>query len=252
MRIQEIYTAFMGEQNKYGIGAPAIFLRSAGCHLRCYKHTKGILCDTPLALEKDSGKEYSLFDLFHELNTLRRETGINLICFTGGDPLWRSPEQLDEFFAYTKYECYNVVVETSGTLDWTPFTKYDNISWVIDHKLPSAGLKASSLVYLKAGTLTSGDYIKFVVDTEEDIEETLRYIDELKHRTKAIFAVGPYWGSNTFSVADLFKRLAALGSFNQEVYNAPKIVMNVQLHKFVAVGEELPTIVFKTKIPEGI
>ena len=52
MFLNTIYTTFQGEVNPFGIGFPVIFLRLQGCHLRCYKKTLGVLCDTPEGLDK--------------------------------------------------------------------------------------------------------------------------------------------------------------------------------------------------------
>ena len=62
IKVNTIYPAFAGEVNAHGIGVPCVFVRLAGCNLRCYFKTKGILCDTPEALEMKNGKDMLSLD----------------------------------------------------------------------------------------------------------------------------------------------------------------------------------------------
>src|SRR5687768_7019810 len=96
--INTIYPSFMGECNFRGIGAPVIFVRFQGCHLRCYKDTLGTLCDTPEALEgKSGGKLLTLEEVVEKITYVSELMGgVRYLCFTGGDPLFQKPEPLIE------------------------------------------------------------------------------------------------------------------------------------------------------------
>ena len=74
MKLNSLYITFQGEQYPHGIGHPAIFLRLQGCHLRCYKKTMGILCDTPEGLVKP--KEHDdVMEIVNKTITLSKKTG---------------------------------------------------------------------------------------------------------------------------------------------------------------------------------
>lgn len=227
MKINAIYSTFNGEQNPFGIGSPTIFLRTAGCHIRCYAKTLGILCDTPEALEKDSGDDMTTEQIIVELNKLRTKMGgASRVCLTGGDPLWRKPEQLHELFRALGEEYYQVTVETSGTLDWTPFYIYPHVHWIVDWKLASAGV-GSGVVEKCLPMMTGMDYIKFVIYDETDYLEFKDIFKRLltKEYIRSVnIAVGPYWGGK-IDAFQLFYKLEEDGLIHEKVH------VNFQAHK---------------------
>lgn len=232
IRVNEVYRTFMGEVNPFGIGHPAVFVRTAGCHLRCYKETYDVLCDTPHALEKDSGKLYSIGggsetypDIFDAIKSVGGD--IKLICLTGGDPLWRSTQSIREFLRLARTLQYKVVVETSGTLSWLPF--HELATWVIDYKLPSAGVHQKCLLLDEAHlkVLDSQDYIKFVIANERDFAHALDATEEIcRHNDQVKIAFGPLYGIGAeLTFWDINELL------NHKKYVSPQIVLNLQLHK---------------------
>jgi len=114
LQVSEIYPTIMGEHSRHGIGAPCIFLRLSGCHIRCYHKTLGSYCDTPASLEKNDLKVCTIEQVITSLLTLRSTTGIKLICLSGGDPLWRPIASVRELFIALTLFSFDVVVETSG------------------------------------------------------------------------------------------------------------------------------------------
>lgn len=225
MRIQTIYSSYQGEVNKRGIGAPVIFVRTGGCHLRCYKETLGVLCDTPEALEKSSGAEMTMDEIFDKVDNLSRNEGfIRYICLTGGDPLWRKPSELTDFFIESAKRGYEVSVETSGTLSIEKFYLYPNVSWVLDYKSISAGVK-QEFVWENLDYLSQEDFIKFVIYDYKDLDEMAEMVPLLKDKTKAQIAVGLYWGGPVKSHI-LVAFLKAKGLLGQ-------VVINMQSHKLL-------------------
>lgn len=228
MRISAIYPTYQGENNIKGIGAPVIFVRAAGCHLRCYVKTLGVLCDTPEALEKDSGSDMSTSEIVQEVERISKSSGgINLICFSGGDPMWRNPESIHELFRELGAYGYKISVETSGTIDVTPFVDYEHVSWVVDYKLKSAGISQKFKVGILP-RLTHEDIIKFVVYDETDYQEFYELFEGLYQTTKAVISIGCYWGSNEkLKYADLVRFLIADGLLG-------KVHINMQAHKLLS------------------
>jgi len=78
VQLSEIFTSIEGEGVL--VGTKTLFVRMAGCHLKCH------WCDTTYALSMNSGLDYSISDA-KEL--IRRELKPNTfkINFTGGEPL---------------------------------------------------------------------------------------------------------------------------------------------------------------------
>ena len=226
MQVNTIYPAFNGEMSVHGIGSLTVFLRLQGCHLRCYATTFGHLCDTPEGLSAEGGKTMTVSEIMDELLKLRVLTGIRRVCLTGGDPLWRKPAELHELFGALESAGYSVTVETSGTLDWRQYNGYNNVAWVLDYKLRSAGVKGN-LVLVHAGSLRKRDYVKFVVYGEEDYAQMKEVLFDLWRITEAKITVGPMWEGqmNAFVLFDRLKKDGMLALVTGGI--------NFQAHKLV-------------------
>jgi organic radical activating enzyme len=227
MKINTIYLSYQGEVNPFGIGAPVIFVRTGGCHLRCYKNNPDIneLCDTPEALEKNSGVDMTIEEIIFKLKDIRTSSGgVSLICLTGGDPLWRSTDELLEFFAHCHLNNFKVTVETSGTLNIANYRAYPSVFWILDYKLKSAAIK-QKFIWGDIGNLRSSDFIKFVVYDQEDYTEFLSALPKLKQLTKATIAVGVYWGGKITN-GQLISQLVDDKILGQ-------VVINMQAHKLL-------------------
>jgi 7-carboxy-7-deazaguanine synthase len=224
--VSAIYPAFQGEQNEWGIGEPVIFLRLSFCHLRCYLSTLGTLCDTPEALEKGSGKEMSIPEIIAVLDVISEAMGgVKRICLTGGDPLARPKEFLHALFQELGKAQYNVSVETSGTIDPTPYFIYNRVSWVLDYKGKSTGVKQRSIVPDVLEEMSARDFVKFVIFDEEDYNEMLAVINPWTNHQAQIVA-GIYQGApcklDTLTLFNWLVRDSLLG----------KVKINMQTHKF--------------------
>jgi 7-carboxy-7-deazaguanine synthase len=78
IRINEVFTSIEGEG--IYVGTKTLFVRLAGCHLKCR------WCDTEYALALDSGREYSLNEAKEMIeNSIQPHT--YKANFTGGEPL---------------------------------------------------------------------------------------------------------------------------------------------------------------------
>lgn len=233
MIVNTIYSAVQGEVNIFGIGHPVIFVRLAGCHLRCYAKTMGILCDTPEALEGHQGKDMSINEIVDKVEALSKQIGgVKLVCLSGGDPLYRDTEDLLELFERLGAFKYQVSVETSGTLPITDYTDFPHVHWVLDYKTKSAGIKAP-FHNSNFSPLTSKDYIKFVIYDDADYEQFFALIEVIKNLSSATIAVGVYWNGKMTN-EDLIKNLVRdqlLG----------KVVVNVQLHKLTTLYDKCLT-----------
>lgn len=242
LNVNAIYPTFQGEVNVKGIGAPVIFVRLQGCHLRCYKDTLGVLCDTPEALEgKEVIHNMSIFDITQKVNTIREETGISLICLSGGDPLWRTPDTVLALLTALVNNHFDVSIETSGTLSIKPYARIEGVHFVLDYKTKSAGVKQKFIIN-EIDLLKSTDFIKFVLYDTADYEEFKEVLPLLK--TKAQIGVGVYWGGK-LGTMQLFSLLTKDGLLN-------KVQLNVQLHKMATFCDLHQDLIEQTSIPTKI
>ncbi len=229
MKINTIYPAFQGEQNIWGLGAPVIFLRTQGCHLRCYKSTLGTLCDTPEALEgRGTHRDMTVKEVLAEMKVLANNMGgVYNVCLTGGDPLWMNQIELLDLLHVGWWDGFNFSVETSGTLPIKNFVDLiipgrdkNHVHWVLDYKTKSAGVDRPFLME-NLFWLDEQDYIKFVLYDSADYQEFLDVLPTLE--TKAKITVGVYWGGKitNFQLYDMLLKDKLLG----------QVSLNVQLHK---------------------
>lgn len=221
LKVNTIYPAYMGEVNKFGIGVPCVFVRLAGCNIRCYKKTLGILCDTPEALEMNSGKEMSVESIFAEV----KKYDADVVCLTGGEPLMQDVSKLLKVL--TGYGL-SVVVETNGTRVVSSY-RMPGVSFVVDFKLRSTGCEG--LMKYQYHQLKDGDFIKFVLYDREEYEQFKKFINcESYSLIKAKIAVGLFWGAK-IGYQELISWLIA-----DEVYD--KVYLNIQTHKMAVLHDE--------------
>jgi organic radical activating enzyme len=237
MRVSAIYPTYQGETNLHGIGAPVIFLRLQGCHLRCYKKTMGVLCDTPEALSREDvsdeiAKDLSAEEIVQALVFLRDKTGINLICLSGGDPLWQNKKDLHNLLSLIVKHEFLVSIETSGTISIAPYSDIPNLYWVLDYKTKSAGIEVP-FIWKDLSLLTTKDWVKFIVYDHKDLEEALITIRALLDNSYAKISIGPYWGG-AMTVQELYIELLA-----SKLFEGGRVQLNVQLHKLNTLYDSL-------------
>lgn len=231
--VNTIYPAFMGEVNKFGIGAKCTFVRLAGCNLRCYKGTMGILCDTPEALDFKCGKEMTTLEIISEVSRY----GNNLVCLTGGEPLM---QDCTELVTWLSDRDYSVVIETNGSKTIAPYENICGVSFVVDCKGTSSG-ESERMVESNYSFMGSDDYLKFVVNDEKDYWEMREWI--YNHPNfRGNIAVGLFWGSK-MGYQELMKAL-------QE--DRLNVVLNMQTHKMAVMYDHYRSSVQKLIIPKEL
>lgn len=214
LNVNIIYPSFMGEVNTHGIGVPCTFVRLSGCNLRCYYKTKGVFCDTPEALKVNGGKEMSVAEIVHQVRTLGRK----VVCLTGGEPLM---QDVKELLTELSNHGYYVVVETNGSKSIAPYRHIRNVSFVVDVKSTSSG-ESERMLEENYGLLDRNDFLKFVVDTKEDVTEFEQWVFSHNYIGCNV-AVGTFWGSK-ISYADLIEKVVV------ETTLIP-VYLNMQTHK---------------------
>lgn len=151
LKIKEIFKSIQGESTYAGL--PCVFIRLAGCNLRCS------YCDTPEAWE--NGREMELGDVLNRAE----EPGVQLIEITGGEPLLQ--RETPELARLLCERGHTVLVETNGSLDISVLDK--RVVRIMDLKCPSSG-ESEKMLPGNACYLTARDQVKFVIASRGDYE----------------------------------------------------------------------------------
>lgn len=215
LRLNEIFHSIQGESTR--AGEPCIFIRLAGCHLRC------TWCDTEYAFRE--GERRSIDSILEEVLAI----DCSLVELTGGEPLLqRSVHRLEERLLDAGR---TVLIETSGACD---IAVCDPRSIVImDLKAPSSGEIDRNLAS-NLDALRPHHEVKIVVGTREDYEWARTMVREhaLADRTAAVL-LSPVFpqarGLEIAGAAGLEPRLLA----EWILADALPVRMQLQLHKFI-------------------
>ena len=156
MKVTEMFYSVSGEGKNAGI--PTVFVRLAGCNLRCD------YCDTQYAWE--GGEELRATQIVERIQDLR---SFGWVLITGGEPLFQSEGVHDLMFAL-KHRGYLVEVETNGSFD--PPTWFKHVDcWSVDVKCPSSGeLSYGTFRPAWLKRMRKRDQLKFVCGTQEDLD----------------------------------------------------------------------------------
>lgn len=150
MRVTETFVSLQGEGLRQGM--PCMFVRLAGCNLRC------AWCDTQYSLNASPGTEMTS----EEILAAVADSGIRYVCITGGEPLLQKEELIPLLAALHEADVF-VDIETNGTIPFTDVQEYASVC--MDVKCPSSG-EMSDLALLDS--LCAQDAVKFVIGDEAD------------------------------------------------------------------------------------
>lgn len=105
--VHSIFYTIQGEGPFAGL--PAIFLRLAGCNLRCF------WCDTEFEkLDGLQAGDYTAAELAEQLDTYRKDYNCDLIVITGGEPMLQPIPSL--IWACEPFADLHFQIETAGTV----------------------------------------------------------------------------------------------------------------------------------------
>lgn len=152
MQIIEIYKSLQGESSTAGL--PCIFVRLAGCNLRC------AWCDSEYTYT--GGKKMTAEEVLAEVGRLA--TSGELVEITGGEPMLHERE-LVPLMEQLLEEGYDVMLETSGERPLGGVPKA--VKKIVDVKCPGSG-EGNSFRPENLGCLTKHDEVKFVLSNRED------------------------------------------------------------------------------------
>ncbi|MCF8110662.1 MAG: radical SAM protein [Desulfobacteraceae bacterium] len=161
LRVNEIFFSIQGE-SLYA-GRPCVFVRLAGCNLRC------AYCDTKYAWSEGSRMEIS------QIIDAVKKYRFPMAEITGGEPLMQAgtPELARRLLD----EKIEVLIETNGTypIDTLP----EGCIKIMDVKCPASG-ESSKTDFDNIGRLDRKDQVKFVVCDRNDYEYAKDVIRQLR------------------------------------------------------------------------
>lgn len=154
LRLTEIFFSLQGETSRTGL--PTVFIRLAGCPLRCG------WCDTTYSFS--GGETWKIADILDTVAGF----GTPYVTVTGGEPLAQK-----HCLVLLEALCdagYDVSLETSGALDVAGVDP--RVSRIMDIKPPASG-ESDRNRWENLGVLNRNDEIKFVLADREDYEWAL-------------------------------------------------------------------------------
>src|SRR6201985_1710707 len=161
MLLIELYKSVQGESSFAGL--PCIFVRLAGCNLRC------AWCDSEYTF--GGGKPYTADQIVAEIEALAPCT---LVEFTGGEPMLQAKELLplmDRLLAQN----YTLMMETSGERPLADVPKA--VHKIVDVKCPGAGSAANTFHMDHLDALTPNDEVNFALPDRADYEFARDFIN---------------------------------------------------------------------------
>ena len=179
LKISEIFHSLSGEGVHAGI--PTVFVRLAGCNLRCS------YCDSAYAWNSEDGEEISVDEVAKRVRSFR-SGGWCLI--TGGNPLYQVGD-VHKLVQELKDAAYLVEIEENGSIDPPDWFRIVD-SWVTDVKCPSSGPSYGSFRTRWLKRLRKRDSLKFVVGTQEDLDFVRGFLNNTRLRPTVL--VSPVTG----------------------------------------------------------
>ncbi len=152
MHIIEIYKSLQGESSYAGL--PCVFVRLAGCNLRCD------WCDSEYTFS--GGTRMALDEIEREVQRLSPDGG--LVEITGGEPMLQEREVVPLMNALYAAG-YTVLLETSGErpLESVP----PEVVKIVDVKCPDSG-EGDTFAMENLHSLQAHDEVKFVIAGRRD------------------------------------------------------------------------------------
>ena len=163
LKISEIFYSLQGESSY--AGKLCVFVRLAGCNLRCK------WCDTNYAINDTEAKEISIAEIINEI----KKYDCNFVEITGGEPLIQ-PECKNLANKLVELN-YKVAIETNGSTSLVGLRQ--EVVKIMDLKCPSSNMDKYNF-YENINYLEKKDEIKFVIASKIDFDWSIEIIKKYK------------------------------------------------------------------------
>jgi 7-carboxy-7-deazaguanine synthase len=218
MYLIELYKSVQGESSFAGL--PCIFVRLAGCNLRCS------WCDSEYTFK--GGYKQSLDEVEAAVRAL---APVRLVEFTGGEPMLQERE-LIPLMERLLAQDYTLMMETSGERPLGNVPK--PVHKIVDVKCPGSG-EGGSFCMENLDVLTERDEVKFVISDRADYEFAREFTCEyrLAERVGAVL------------LSPAFKKAPSLERSTSNCALDPRLLvewmledgmparLSLQIHKFI-------------------
>ncbi len=204
--IHEIFRSIEGETCWSGF--PSVFVRLAGCNLRCSS------CDTPGS--RKNGREKEIPAIINEVKELGP---VHHVTVTGGEPLCQDETPL--LMRKLIYEKYRVQLETNGSFLLSPVPS--GVRKIVDVKTPSTG-EAGSFQEENLEYIDENDELKFLICNRGDYEFSKKFIGKYLEETVTVINFAPVYKKMKY---DKLSEWILEDNLN--------VRLNLQLHKIINV-----------------
>jgi len=151
LNITEVFCSIQGESTYAGL--PCIFIRLAGCNLRCN------YCDTTYSYESDINLSHTEI-----ITKIKDYEPVKLVEITGGEPLLQ--DKVYKLFELLNENGYSTLLETNGSISLNNVPDY--VVKIVDVKCPGSGEEKSFLLENLEYIHQEKDEIKFVLTDNFD------------------------------------------------------------------------------------
>lgn len=207
--VAEKFVSINGEGQK--AGQLAVFIRFAGCNLRCS------YCDTKWANDFDLKGENLTAEQILEYVL---DTKVHNVTLTGGEPLLRP--KIEELISMLVKAGLWVEIETNGSVPLKPLEKDSRPHFTMDYKTPSSNMESEMLVS-NFDLLEPDDVVKFVCGSSDDLNCTYDIIKKYNLTEKCKVYLSCVFGNLQPSDAVDFMKEKNLNGVN----------FQLQMHKFI-------------------
>jgi len=173
MIINEIFYSLQGEG--FLAGVPSVFVRLAGCPLRCR------WCDTKYAWDQRAGQDYSIAEIVQTI----QQWPCKFIVITGGEPMINS--DLPQLVRQLKAADKHITIETAG-IAYIPDMPCDLMSISpklsnsapIDPELAATHEDSRLDIAVLRKLIDNYEYhLKFIVDSKSDVAEIQQTLEKI-------------------------------------------------------------------------
>jgi 7-carboxy-7-deazaguanine synthase len=217
MQIIEIYKSLQGESSYAGL--PCIFVRLAGCNLRC------AWCDSEYTFK--GGARMTLEAIEGEV---RRLSPHGLVEITGGEPMLQERE-LIPLMERLLASGFSLLIETSGERPLERVPK--DVVKIVDVKCPDSG-EGDSFRLSNLEHLTNRDEVKFVISSRRDYEFARDFVRKHSLDTKASAIFSPAFRKDAVGTRDVSNCLVDPQELAQWILeDGINVRLGLQIHKFI-------------------
>ena len=208
-KLEEHFISINGEGQFAGV--LALFLRFAGCNLRCD------WCDTAWACGKDAPHEIVSLSRIAQIAEDAVRQGVKTVTLTGGEPLLQ--EHIADVMTRLGKMGLRVEVETNGAVPLKPFLPC-GACFTMDYKLPSSKME-QHMCTENFSLLREFDTVKFVCGSRADVFRAKEIAEQFQPRCPLYLS--PVFGRiDPAEIVEIMKE-QKMGNFR----------LQLQLHKFI-------------------